>query len=125
MKKTNTDIFGNSLAPATAEERAAMEREVEQLKHDAMQARAKISQLNTVIQPLQKELREWQAKEQAMEARRLDLEKRLATPEKLPYMGPRKPAKKGGSKKTPNDVMALFANMTPEQKAQLIAVLGG
>ena len=125
MKKTNTDIFGNSLAPATAEERAAMEQEVEQLKHDAMQARAKISQLNTVIQPLQKELREWQAKEQAMEARRLDLEKRLSTPKKLPYMGPRKSSKKAGKGKTPNDVMALFANMTPEQKAQLIAVLGG
>ena len=125
MKKTNTDIFGNSLAPATAEERAAMEQEVEQLKHDAMQARAKISQLNTVIQPLQKEMREWQAKEQSMESRRLDLEKRLATPKKLPYMGPRKSSKKSGKGKTPNDVMALFANMTPEQKAQLIAVLGG
>ena len=125
MKKTSTDIFGNSLAPATAEERAAMEQEVAQLKHDAMQARAKISQLNTVIQPLQKELREWQAKEQAMEARRLDLEKRLATPKKLPYMGPRKASKKSSKGKTPNDVMALFANMSPEQKAQLIAVLGG
>lgn len=125
MKKTNTDIFGNSLAPTTPEERAAMEHEVEQLKHDAMQARAKISQLNTVIQPLQKELREWQAKEQAMEARRLDLEKRLTTPKKLPYMGPRKSSKKAGKAKTANDVMALFANMTPEQKAQLIAVLGG
>lgn len=123
--KTNTNIFGESLAPATSEERAAMEREVEQLKHDAMQARAKISQLTTVIQPLQKELREWQAKEQAMEARRLDLEKRLATPKKLPYMGPRKAGKKGGSKKTSNDVMALFAHMSPEQKAQLLAVLGG
>ena len=123
--KNNTDIFGNSLAPATAEERAAMEQEVEQLKHDAMQARAKISQLNTVIQPIQKELREWQAKEQSMEARRLDLEKRLATPKKLPYMGPRKAGKKSGKGKTPNDVMALFANMSPEQKAQLIAVLGG
>lgn len=123
MKKTN--IFGESLAPATAEERAAMEREVEQLKHDSMQARAKIAQLSTVIQPLQKELREWQAKEQAMEARRLDLEKRLATPKKLPYMGPRKAAKKSGSKKASNDVMALFATMTPEQKAQLLAVLGG
>ena len=125
MKKNNTDIFGNSLAPATAEERAAMEREVEQLKHDAMQVRAKISQLNTVIQPLQKEIREWQAKEQAMEERRLNLEKRLSTTRHLPYLGPRKSSKKGGSKKTPNDVMALFANMTPEQKAQLIAVLGG
>lgn len=125
MKKTNTDIFGNSLAPATAEERAAMEREVAQLKHDAMQARAKISQLNTVIQPLQKELREWQAKEQAMEAHRLELEKRLATPKKLPYMGPRKAGKKGGSKKTSTDVLALFSNMSPEQKAQLLAVLGG
>lgn len=123
--KTNTDIFGNSLAPATPEERAAMEQEVEQLKHDAMQARAKISQLNTVIQPLQKELREWQSAEQAMEAHRLDLEKRLATPKKLPYTGPRKSSKKAGKGKTPNDVMALFANMTPEQKAQLIAVLGG
>ena len=125
MSKPATNIFGESLAPATVEERAAMEREVEQLKHDAMQARAKISQLTTVIQPLQKELREWQAKEQAMEARRLDLEKRLTTPKKLPYMGPRKAGKKSSSKKTPNDVMALFANMTPEQKAQLIAVLGG
>ena len=123
--KNNTDIFGNSLAPATAEERAAMEREVEQLKHDAMQARAKISQLNTVIQPLQKEMREWQAKEQAMEERRLNLEKRLSTTKHLPYMGPRKSSKKAGKAKTPNDVMALFANMTPEQKAQLIAVLGG
>lgn len=125
MKKTNTDIFGNSLAPATAEERAAMEREVEQLKHDAMQVRAKISQLNTVIQPLQKEIREWQAKEQAMEERRLNLEKRLSTTKHLPYMGPRKSSKKSGKAKTPNDVMALFANMSPEQKAQLIAVLGG
>ena len=125
MSKPATNIFGESLAPATAEERAAMERDVEQLKREAMQARAKISQLNTVIQPLQKELREWQAKEQAMEARRLDLEKRLATPKKLPYMGPRKASKKAGKGKTPTDVMALFANMTPEQKAQLIAVLGG
>lgn len=125
MKKTNTNIFGESLAPATMEERAAMEREVEQLKHDAMQARAKISQLNAEIQPLQKALREWQAKEQAMEARRLDLEKRLATPKKLPYMGPRKAGKKSGSKKTPNDVMALFSNMSPEQRDQLLAVLGG
>ena len=125
MKKTNTDIFGNSLAPATAEERAAMQAEVEKLKKDSMQARAKISQLETLIRPLQKELREWQAAEQAMEDRRLDLEKRLSVTKHLPYMGPRKASKKGGSKKTPNDVMALFANMTPEQKAQLIAVLGG
>ena len=125
MKKSNTNIFGESLAPATVEERTAMEREVEQLKHDAMQARAKISQLSTVIRPLQKELREWQAKEQAMESRRLDLEKRLATPKKLPYLGPRKSSKKAGNAKTPNDVMALLANMTPEQKAQLLAVLGG
>ena len=125
MSKPATNIFGESLAPATAEERAAMAREVEQLKHDAMQARAKISQLSTVIKPLQKELREWQAKEQSMESRRLDLEKRLATPKKLPYMGPRKSSKKAGKAKTPNDVMALFAHMTPEQKAQLIAVLGG
>lgn len=125
MKKTNTDIFGNSLAPATAEERAAIQAEVEKLKKDSMQARAKISQLETLIRPLQKELREWQAAEQAMEDRRLDLEKRLSVTKHLPYMGPRKAPKKCGSKKAPNDVMALFANMTPEQKAQLIAVLGG
>lgn len=124
MKK-NTNIFGEPLAPATAEERAAMQAEVEKLKKDSMQARAKISQLETLIRPLQKELREWQDAEKAMEDRRLDLEKRLSVTKHLPYMGPHKSSKKGGKAKTPNDVMALFSNMTPEQKAQLIAVLGG
>lgn len=124
MKKTNTDIFGNSLAPATPEERAAMQAEVEQLKHDAMQARAKISQLNTVIQPLQKELRELQAAEQAMENRRLDLEKRLATPKRLPYMGPRKSSKKAGAAKTANDLMSMFSSLSEDQRKQLLALLG-
>lgn len=123
MKKNNFMIDGQ--APLTAEQRLTMQADVERLHHEQLQLRAKIAQLNAVVEPLKRELRELANKESQLEEQRLAMESRLAERKKLPYMGPRKSSKKGGKAKTPNDVMALFANMTPEQKAQLIAVLGG
>ena len=123
MKKNNFMI--DDQAPLTAEQRLAMRADVERLHHEQLQLRAKITQLNAVVEPLKRELRELANKESQLEEQRLAMESRLAERKKLPYMGPRKSSKKAGKGKTPNDVMALFANMTPEQKAQLIAVLGG
>lgn len=123
MKKNNFMI--DDQTPLTAEQRLAMQADVERLHHEQLQLRAKITQLNAVVEPLKRELRELANKESQLEEQRLAMESRLAEHKKLPYMGPRKSTKKAGKGKTPNDVMALFANMTPEQKAQLIAVLGG
>lgn len=123
MKKNNFMI--ELQAPLTAEQRLTMQSDVERLHREQLQLRAKIAQLNAVVEPLKRELRELANKEAQLEDQRLAMESRLAEHKKLPYMGPRKSSKKTGKGKTPNDVMALFANMTPEQKAQLLAVLGG
>lgn len=106
----------------TNEERELTRQEISRICHERKQLRAKISQLENIIRPLQEEMRKLSKLEEELGETSLELEKKLKEPIRCPYAGPHR--KKAG-KKSMDKALAALANLSPEQRQALIAALGG